>query len=77
MKTALLNCCFFIMLVLFAISIAVGVRVLRDYYVCSTYTQVTGKETKYSGLSCYVKYNNSWFTFEEYKYRFAGKGDFK
>jgi len=37
-----------------------------DWYNCSTYAEVTGRETKYVGLSCYTKLGDIWYSSDEY-----------
>ena len=44
---------------------------------CSSYEVMTGKPTKLTGGSCYVKENGNWYRYDEYKYRFATKGETK
>lgn len=41
---------------------------------CSSYQEMTNKQTKLSGGSCYVKDGNEWYRWDEYKYRFATNG---
>ena len=36
---------------------------------CADYAKQTGKETKSSYGSCYIKHENEWFVWEEYKLR--------
>lgn len=36
---------------------------------CSDYASQTGKETKSSYGSCFIKHNNEWYSWEEYKLR--------
>lgn len=36
---------------------------------CANYASQTGKETKSSYGSCYIKHENEWFVWEEYKLR--------
>jgi hypothetical protein len=36
---------------------------------CSDYASQTDKETKSSYGSCYIKHNNEWYSWEEYKLR--------
>jgi hypothetical protein len=36
---------------------------------CADYASQTGKETKSSYGSCYIKHNNEWYSWEEYKLR--------
>ena len=43
-------------------------------YSCATHSEVAGQETKYAALTCYVKQDGKWMTWEEYKLRFATRG---
>ena len=44
---------------------------------CNSYQEMTNKPTKLSGGACYVKDNNEWYRWDEYKYRFATQGERK
>lgn len=55
----------------------VGIIALLMSWECSSYQEMTGKQTKLSGGACYVKHNAEWYRWDEYKYRFATQGDKK
>ena len=50
-----------------------GVYVLTSW-ACNTHAQVSGQETQVAALTCYVKQDGKWMTWEEYKLRFATRG---
>ena len=56
--------------------LAIGIGALFESYQCSKYEAVTGKPTRYEGLSCYVQDTGSWYVWAEYKHRLVTKGDF-
>lgn len=37
-------------------SIAVGVTVAYESYVCNVHEEITGVPTKYAGFTCYINY---------------------
>lgn len=43
-----------------------GLDYLITPYKCSSYQEMTGKETKYSWPICYVKNNGEWLTMKQY-----------
>lgn len=47
-----------------------------EAYQCNVYQGVTGKPTKYEGLSCFVQDGGNWYAWTEYKYRLVTKGEF-
>ncbi len=36
-------------------------------YECRTYDRETGRETKFVGLTCFVRSNESWYTCSEFR----------
>lgn len=57
-------------------ALALGIGALFESYQCSRYEAVTGKPTRYEGLSCYVQDTGNWYAWDEYKHRLATKGNF-
>ena len=41
---------------------------------CSSHAAVTGYQTKMAGGACYVREDDRWMRWDEYKLRFATKG---
>jgi hypothetical protein len=66
------------------ISIIIGIAVVGislisliaglEAYQCSQYENVTGKQTKYAGLVCYIQDGHDWYSWQEYKNRLVTKG---
>lgn len=54
----------------------VGGATALEAYQCGKYESVTGKQTRYEGLSCYVQDTGNWYAWTEYKHRLATKGEF-
>lgn len=53
----------------------ITVLVLGSYsWQCSVYENVTGRQTKFTGMNCYVKDNGQWYVWSEYKNRLVAKG---
>jgi hypothetical protein len=59
------------------IAATAGLIGLLMVWECSSYREVTGKQTKLAGGSCYIQENDEWYRWDEYKYRFATKGERK
>lgn len=71
---------FFLPLILFIAVVfgaATGLVYVSGAYSCGQYQQVTGKDTRYAGMECYIKDNGQWFAWTEYKNRLVTKGDLK
>ena len=45
-----------------------------DSAQCDTYSQVTGRDTKYRTGMCYIKDGDTWYAWQEYKLRNATTG---
>ena len=60
----------------FFLSAAFGISVGFDAYQCASYEAVTGRQTRFEGLSCYVQDTGNWYAWTEYQYRLATKGEF-
>jgi hypothetical protein len=58
------------------ISLAISLAYFSVAYSCNGYERATGKETKMYAFECYVKDQEQWFVWEEYKYRLVTKGEF-
>ena len=54
--------------------IIVSVAYLFVEISCSSYSEVTGKETKTKILSCYVKHDNKFMRWDEYKAYITANG---
>jgi len=63
-----------VMLAVFAGVIALFTAL--EHYQCGKYESVTGKPTRYEGLSCYVQDTGNWYAWTEYQHRLATKGEF-
>lgn len=60
------------------VTLAVGVGNAEMWYKCRSYQQATGKQTKYKLLdACYVKTNEGWQRWDEYKIRAAASEGLK
>ena len=58
-------------------SVIIGIATTLEMYQCSKYESVTGRPTRYEGLSCYVQDEGTWYMWSEYKNRLVAKGEFK
>lgn len=58
-------------------SAIIGIFTTLEMYQCSKYESVTGRPTRYEGLSCYVQDEGTWYMWSEYKNRLVAKGEFK
>ena len=67
-----------LVVVLFVVLFAalVGGAAALEAYQCVKYESVTGKPTRYEGLSCYVQDTGNWYAWTEYQHRLATKGEF-
>jgi flagellar basal body-associated protein FliL len=63
-----------IVLICLLIGGIVGVSWWIGQYECSTYKNVTGKETKYAAMTCYINKDGEWMSWSEYKLRYATRG---
>lgn len=52
-----------------------GIAYTGTSYECQRYSEITGRDTKMGAGACYVKENGEWYRWDEYKMRFATKGD--
>lgn len=66
---------FFILAAVFMFVFVPGYAI--DRYQCAGYESATGKSTKYAALECYVQDGGKWYSWSEYKYRLASKGEMK
>lgn len=57
-------------------SVVIGVISVLEAYQCGKYEAVTGKPTRYEGLTCYVQDKAEWYSWAEYKHRLVTKGEF-
>lgn len=67
---------FFVVAVLTVFAGAIGLSTTLEHYQCGEYESVTGKPTRYEGMSCYVQDTGNWYAWAEYKHRLATKGEF-
>lgn len=67
---------FFVVAVLTVFAVALGLSTTLEHYQCGKYESVTGKPTRYEGMSCYVQDTGNWYAWTEYKHRLATKGEF-
>ena len=54
-------------LIIFVIAFSIALVAGIEGYSCSSYGDVTGRETKFKALECYVNDDGIWFTRTEYK----------
>lgn len=52
-----------------------GLQCMATSFDCDQYSKMTGKETKSNYGTCFIKQNNEWLSWEEYKLRNATKGN--
>ncbi len=45
-----------------------------DMYQCASFGEVTGRQTRYVAMSCYVQQDGRWYSADELKLRNATKG---
>lgn len=57
-----------------AITALVALAVALGSYSCSQYESVTGKQTRFSGLECYINDGGKWYAWAEYKNRLVTRG---
>lgn len=61
-------------LFLFCIPIGMFAHSMASYE-CQRYSEITGRDTKMGAGACYIKEQGQWYRWDEYKMRFATKGD--
>lgn len=57
-----------IILIIILGSVIMGARAI-DNVSCSNYSQMSGNETEYKVMTCYVRYEDGFIPYEEYKAR--------
>jgi hypothetical protein len=64
--------CFAVMSSIVACIIVFGALFAVEKTECSGYQRVTGKDTRFEALTCYLNNNGTWMTTDEYKSSLAG-----
>lgn len=64
----------FSIMVLFLVGIG-SLAYTGTAYECQRHAEITGRDTKMGGGACYVKEQGEWYRWDEYKIRFATKGE--
>jgi len=63
---------YIIFVIIFLISIAAIVSIpicLISKYQCEAYQRNTGRETKFKDGECYVNHDDTWYTYDEFRYK--------